>query len=168
MDETVMHPQRTTALLTHSAAPLSPQNPKAIAVLLKPLIDLHGEPRNWATAAPLYLDALKDIPPELLAVAVRDQVLRNPYFPKPAELRAAITDELADYRRRRDEARRPRLPAPEPIPEPTAEDKAYVDARLAPVLASLREKTAALKGTKAERDYGPDEMAQARAELGIA
>lgn len=115
---------------------------KAIAVLLKPLIDLHGAPRNWATAAPLYLQALADIPPELLAVAVKHAIMSNPYFPKPAELRASITDELSDYRRRCDEERRASLPKPPEPPPITEEDIVYVDdivAKTLQVIAGRRD-----------------------------
>ena len=106
--------------------------------MLKPLIDLHGEPRNWSTAAPLYMEALADIPPELLAVAVKHAIVSNPYFPKPAELRLSIVDELADFRRRQDDARRASLlPKPTPVPPPTAEDKAHVDRIVAQAVRRL-------------------------------
>jgi len=109
--------------------------------LLKPLIDLHGEPRNWATAAPLYIEALSDIPPELLAIAVRHAISSNPYFPKPADLRLSIADELREHRRRRDDEYRARLPKPAELPPPTEEDIAYVDALLAPMKAAMRDKS---------------------------
>src|SRR5262245_21422139 len=78
---------------------------RAVAVILKPLIDLHGEPRNWATAAPLYMKALADIPPKLLALAVNHAIASNPYFPKPADLRASIVDELRFYRQKQEAER---------------------------------------------------------------
>lgn len=109
-------------------------DPRTIAVILKPLIDLHGEPRNWATAAPIYLKALADIPPDLLTKAVAEMIATNQYFPKPAELRNAIADELADRRRAADEKRRLALPAPEPIPPPTEQEIADVE-RLVSTLA---------------------------------
>lgn len=95
--------------------------------MLKPLIDLHGEPRNWATAAPLYIKALSDIPPELLAVAVNHAIASNPYFPKPAELRASIANELGYYLRRKEEERLAALPKPAEPPPPTREEIEYVD-----------------------------------------
>ena len=132
MNETEMA-GATRALLTPSATPRSnTTSGRAVAVILKPLIDLHGEPRNWRTAAPLYIEALADIPPDLLAVAVKHAITSNPYFPKPADLRAAIMDELSEYRRRQDAARKAflMLPAAD-IPPPTEEQKAEVDALLA-------------------------------------
>ncbi len=111
-----------------------------MAVILKPLIDLHGEPRNWATAAPLYVEALADIPPQILSIAVKHAIAFNSFFPKPAELRASVTGELANYRRRRDEAalRASALPEPEPAPPPSDEDKAYVENLVKGVVAALR------------------------------
>jgi len=119
-----------------------------VAVILKPLIDLHGEPKNWATSAPLYVKALADIPPEILSIAVDHAIAFNPYFPKPAELRASVLEELKGYRRRRDEAalRASALPAPEPAPPPSAEEKAYVDELMKTIRANLAEHSAVIKG----------------------
>lgn len=119
---------------------------KAIAVILKPLIDLHGEPRNWATAAPLYMQALADIPPELLAVAVKHAITSNPFFPKPADLRLSIVDELSDYRRRQNEARRALLPPPPDVPPPTPQEIAEVDALVANALRGMAVRSAELQG----------------------
>jgi len=102
-------------------------------VILKPLIDLHGEPKNWHDAAPLYIEALKDIPEAILAMAVRHAIAANPYFPKPAELRASVANELGEYRRRREEAWRASLPKPPEPPPPSPEDIAYVAELLAPM-----------------------------------
>ena len=89
----------------------------------------------------MYIEALADIPLELLAVAVRHEIVSNPYFPKPADLRAAIVDELREDRRRREERRLAALPKPaEPSP-PTPEDIAYVDALLAAALKGKRVQT---------------------------
>jgi very-short-patch-repair endonuclease len=121
-------------------------NGKAIAVILKPLIDLHGEPKNWATAAPLYIQALADIPPELLAVAVRHALASNPYFPKPADLRLSIVDELREYRRVRDEERRAKaLPPPQSSPPVTEEDIVYVDRLVAQTLGAIAQRSAIMK-----------------------
>jgi len=118
---------------------------KAIAVILKPLIDLHGEPRNWATAAPLYIEAQRDIPPNILQHAVRDAIANNPYFPKPAELRALAAGELAAYRRRAHDEWQASLPKPEPMPPPSPEDIAYVEELLRPMRKATAERTATLQ-----------------------
>lgn len=111
---------------------------RAIAVILKPLIDLHGEPKNWATAAPLYIDALSDIPPELLHKAVKYAIASNPFFPKPADLRASIVDELSAFRKKEDEAFKASLPKPERTPPPTKEDVEYVGRLLDNTFGALR------------------------------
>jgi hypothetical protein len=115
-------------------------------VLLKPLIDLHGEPRNWATAARLYVDTLADIPEHLLAIAVRHAIASNPYFPKPGDLRASIADELSDYRRRRDEAALAALPKPPERELPTEEDFVAVHETLAPLLAEMSGRARLFRG----------------------
>lgn len=119
---------------------------RAIAVLLKPLIDLHGEPSAWATAAPLYMEALADIPPELLEAAVKHCIRTCRFFPKPAELRAPIADELNDYRRRQHERNRAALPAPAPVDPPTPEEIAYVEKLVAPVIAGVKRRSKAMRG----------------------
>jgi hypothetical protein len=114
-------------------------DPRTVAVILKPLIDLHGEPKNWATAAPIYLQALRDIPPYLLVKAVAEMIATNQYFPKPAELRAVIADELYDRRRAADdELRRSSLPAPEPTPPPTDQEIAEVERLVGTLAKNIR------------------------------
>lgn len=118
-----------------------------MAVLLKPLLDLHGKPRNWPTAAPLYIDALSDIPPHLLRLAVKHAIASNPYFPKPAELRASVAEELSLYRREREEARLAALPKlPEP-PSPSPEDIAHVTEVMNKFRAAIRERSDEMRGT---------------------
>jgi len=76
---------------------------------------------------------------------VRHALANCTFFPKPAELRAAITDELADHRRRVEEAWRASLPKLPPPPPPTPEDIAYVADLLAPMRAATAAKTAVIK-----------------------
>lgn len=126
------------ALTTSSPKPRSTStNGRAVAVILKPLIDLHGEPKNWATAALLYMEALADIPPDLLALAVKHAITSNPYFPKPAELRLSIADELSAWRRKRDAERLALLPRPAPEPPATMAEKAEVDALVQQALQAI-------------------------------
>lgn len=118
-----------------------------MAVILKPLIDLHGEPRNWKTAAPLYIEALADIPPELLAVAVKHAITSNPFFPKPADLRLSIVDELSDYHRRQDATRKAALLLPEPdVPAPTQAEIEASDRLVAEALRVIAEKGSVFNG----------------------
>jgi hypothetical protein len=121
-------------------------NGRTVAVLLKPLIDLHGEPRNWATAVPLYVEALADIPPELLAKAVSLAISGNPFFPKPAELRASIADELEHHRWRQQRERLAALPMPPEPPPPSPEDIEYVDSIVAKTRKILAGRWDALEG----------------------
>ena len=145
MDTALTTRRSTQALSTRSPAPPSNSTSgRAIAVILKPLIDLHGEPQNWATSAPLYMEALSDIPPEVLAKAVRHCIQTCRFFPKPAELRSAIADELFEVRRREYDRSRA-LPAPDAVEAPTAEDIAYVAKLVAPVLVGIRRRSRAFR-----------------------
>lgn len=126
-------------------------------------------PKNWATAAPLYIEALSDIPPELLDKAVKHAIAGNPFFPKPADLRASIADELSEYRRRKDEAHKASLPRPAPAPKPTPEDIAYVENLVASTIGAVTARGDALRGTRrsGEPDYSPERLASDRAALGL-
>lgn len=83
-------------------------------------------------------------------MAVRHAITSNPYFPKPAELRASIVDELSDYRRRHDEARRRALAAPPDPPPKSEEDFVYVDNLVADALKGIAGKRAIIQGRKAQ------------------
>jgi len=62
---------------------------------LEPAIDLYGAPKAWASQAGLYRLLLGDLPPDLLAEGMVAAMRRCVFFPKPAEIRAAVTEELA-------------------------------------------------------------------------
>lgn len=143
--------QATRALSIYSGRlPATPTSAKVIAVILKPLLDLHGEPRNWATAAPLYIDSLSDIPPELLGKAVKHAIQWNPFFPKPGDLRLSIRDELADHYRRQQEQRLAALPKPEETPPPTEEDIQYVDSIMANLKAAIVNKSDIIQASEGD------------------
>lgn len=114
---------------------------KAFAVIIKPLIDLHGEPKNWGAKIGIYFEALRDIPEDLLNTAVKHCIRATQFFPKPAELRAAIADELAHRHRVAEHNRRERemllLAAPVREP-PTAEDIAWVERMMAALPPRMR------------------------------
>lgn len=79
---------------------------KAFAVIMKPLVDIYGEPRNWAGGRDAYFQALRDIPERLLAHAVLHCIRTSAFFPKPVELRAAIAEELKlEWQRKLDAVR---------------------------------------------------------------
>jgi hypothetical protein len=119
---------------------------KAFAVIIKPLIDLHGEPKNWNVKIGIYFDALSDLPELLLDKAVRHCIACCEFFPKPAELRKAVLDELSDYRRQREEARLAALPKPpEPSP-PSPEDIAHVAEVMSQIRGILSGRTAVMRG----------------------
>lgn len=123
---------------------------KAFAVIIKPLCDIYGEPKNWDAKINLYYKTLSDIPERILDHAVTECIRSSVFFPKPAELRAAVTHELEEHRRRLREsfAASRALPEPERKP-PSEEDKAHVAAVMAQFRASIAGKTEFIKGDDA-------------------
>jgi len=79
--------------------------PREIAVELEKLRAVFGY-RAWQTAVGLYMDALADLPADLLREAVSLRIRRardGDHFPKPGELRAIVEDELQSRLRRLEE-----------------------------------------------------------------
>lgn len=103
---------------THSAQSLSanerlrPATGRQIAVELEKLRAVFGyEAGAWATASGLYLDALADMPPDLLSEAVSETIrVAGPddHFPRPGVLREFVRERLSH---RREQARREALGA---------------------------------------------------------
>src|SRR5215471_13267884 len=93
----------TAAHLPRQANGLDALSPKAFAVIMKPLLDLF-EPRAWNVKVPLYFEALRDIPEHLLDTAIKHCIRSCQFFPRPAEIRRAISHELKELRDRRNEA----------------------------------------------------------------
>jgi hypothetical protein len=107
-----------------------------VAVELDRVLAVHGTPADWEGKVDDYLEAFEDVPLDLVQKACKNARLNLKFFPKPAELRAAILDELAE---RRHALRRlktaevkaaPRLPEPkrERTPEEIAAAAAMVEA----------------------------------------
>ena len=103
--------QRTRALLPaakpHSGRSLQPKSAterltpatkREIAVELEKLRSVFGyESGAWETAVPLYLDALADLPYDMLADAVSASIRlasTGDFFPRPGQLRALVSDRL--------------------------------------------------------------------------
>jgi len=73
-------------------------DPKALVVLATEKLVLFPIPDNWQQQAPAWYGALADIPEDLIRVAF-ERVARNcKFWPRPAEVRAQIGQELADRR----------------------------------------------------------------------
>lgn len=71
-----------------------PASPKHVAVLLEQTLALFGAPENWDEIAEFYLEAFETVPLDLVRKALKDARMNLKFFPKPAELRAPILDEL--------------------------------------------------------------------------
>ena len=86
---------------------LRPATKREIAIELERLRSVFGyEAAAWETAAPLYLDALADLPYDLLTNAVANSIRMagiGDRFPRPGQLRALIAESLE---LRRDQGRR--------------------------------------------------------------
>jgi hypothetical protein len=104
---------------------LMPADPMATAGMLAETLDLYGPlPANWERVGKFYVEAFEDVPADLVAKAMKAHRLSpKPFFPKPGELRAHISDELGARKRALIKLRlargsiRPPAPAREPLTE---------------------------------------------------
>jgi hypothetical protein len=102
--------------------------------------------------APLYFEALEDLTPRLVEIAIKRCIQHHKFLPRPAEIREQVADELADdLRRKADDWNRERLMlAPASVrPPPTAEQIAAVETTMTEVRRVIAERTAPFV---AERD----------------
>jgi hypothetical protein len=95
-----------------------PATKREISIELEKLRSVFGyEETAWATAAELYIDALSDVPYDLLAEAVTATIRMagpNDRFPKPGQLRGLVSDRLEGRRR---DAHREKHPSSEAWPD---------------------------------------------------
>lgn len=84
-------------LETRTAA-LTPVDEKALVVLLDRTLALWKLPDNWSEIAAFYLEALRDLPIDLLEKALRHVRMTCKFLPKPAELREAVAKDLDERR----------------------------------------------------------------------
>lgn len=126
--------------IDHARAAVVPVTTKALAVLLAKTAKLWKLPEEWDDIAEFYVEALDDVPLDLVQSALKHVRLNSKWFPKPSEIRASVTLEL-DRRRhvlRRIEVmeqkmKRGDVERQEPWQPASAEDKARVAAMLANV-----------------------------------
>lgn len=64
--------------------------------MLATTLELFGLPANWNEVAGFYLEAVADVPADLLALALKRVRLEVKWFPKIPEIRAAIDAELSE------------------------------------------------------------------------
>ena len=80
-----------------------PADPKAAAVLLDQTLELFVPlPQNWAQIAGFYHEVLADVPLDLVEAALLHVRRTCTFFPKPAEIRGPIAEQLTERRRTRD------------------------------------------------------------------
>ena len=112
--------ERITREMKLARSFLAPTDPKALAVQLVQTLDLYGLPENWGRIAKFYLEALADVPADLVAETMRTARMTLKWFPKPSELRDCIPEEA---RRRRLALARMRVALTNAKSEPIADRK---------------------------------------------
>jgi hypothetical protein len=75
---------------------MAPSSKEQISAALVPAIELNGTPRNFDVNVRLYYAMLVDIPADLLELGVFRAMQRTEFFPKPAEIRREIAEDLAE------------------------------------------------------------------------
>ena len=137
------------AALAEADSGLVPIDVKTLTVEIDRTLALWAVPDNWSETAPFYLEALADVPPDLVAVALRSLRRHRRWntFPKPADLFAPIEDDLAQRRAERNriaaalaKARR-EPPDSGPRVPPTEAEKRRVSRIVADITKSLSPRT---------------------------
>ena len=78
---------------------LVPCDRKAAMVMLDETLALYGAPDNWDSVAKFYLEAVDDVPEDLLAKALKHIRMNLKWFPKPCEIRTPIAEDMEKRRR---------------------------------------------------------------------
>ena len=73
---------------------LHPCDPKVAMVLLDETLELFKVPDNWNVIAKFYLEAIDEIPEDLLRETLKHVRMTKKWFPKPVELREYALDKL--------------------------------------------------------------------------
>ncbi len=63
--------------------------------MLEQTLEMYGVPDNWEKVAVFYLEAVEDLPKDLLEQALKHIRMNLKWFPKPCEIRAPVMDQLA-------------------------------------------------------------------------
>lgn len=117
-------PLRTSLLEARKG--LESINPKTLAVMLEETLALWPLPPNFGVTAKFYREALEDVPADLVAKALKQIRLSSKFFPKPAEIRELIRDELTRRRRERWEIEQKARNWKPSAPPVTEQDRAKV------------------------------------------
>ena len=83
------------AAIARAKRALTPASPEQAAVLLEETLELYGAPKNWDQIAQFYLEAVSDMPLDLIRETLKQVRLNCKFFPKPAEIREPIREEMA-------------------------------------------------------------------------
>lgn len=119
----------TPSALVRAERALFPAHPQEWALLMAKYLPLWGiKAVDWQAQAPLYLEALANIPADLLQTAMAECAKTLKFFPKPAEIRETIESELSDRKSdllfwKREQSTKL---TSEPLPKATQEDKDFV------------------------------------------
>ena len=73
---------------------LHPCDPKVAMVLLDETLELFKVRDNWNVIAKFYLEAIDEIPEDLLRETLKHVRMTKKWFPKPVELREYALDKL--------------------------------------------------------------------------
>ncbi|WP_146255331.1 hypothetical protein [Azospirillum sp. TSA6c] len=145
------------AIAQHEAA-LMPADIRAVAVELDRVLAVHGTPADWEGKVDDYLEAFEGVPLDLVQKACKNARLNLKFFPKPAELRAPILDELAERRHALRRLRTAEVKAAPRLPEPPRQRTPEEIAAAAAMVEAVSKLDAAPKAMPTDRsDLRPED-----------
>lgn len=144
--------------LTRARQELTPATDQEWAVLMARYLPLWDtKPGEWQTRAPLYRETLADLPADLLAEGIVHCAKSCKFFPKPAEIRAPIEEDLKARveHLRFLEIHSTRQITEQPPPKPTTAEKAAVTELLNQWRAKLPPEARPTPGTSRPTSSAP-------------
>ena len=94
-------PAQIRAAIAAADQALAPASPEAAMVLLTETLELFDPPKNLQAAVKFCLEAVEDVPLDILQTGLRQVRLSCRWFPKPADLRSAMSEALCERVRAR-------------------------------------------------------------------
>lgn len=89
-DSLPFHPAEIEAMAASLDVLLEPADPRKGAAVMEKTLELYGVPDNWDRIVDFYLEAIEDLPLDIIIDLFRTIRMNLKWFPKPSEIRGHI------------------------------------------------------------------------------